>query len=121
MSPELFWRINAEKTVEDKPLGEKHAPVIALPAEIKAGETFKVRVHVGGGRHPNLNEHHIQWVELRIDGLFLSRAEFTPVITEPEVEFTVHCPHRKFNEISAVARCNLHGLWEAKAPCEVKI
>jgi superoxide reductase len=115
MSSEIFWRINTEKSSEDKPMGEKHAPAIALPAQVKAGDKFKVRVFVGGGKHPNLSEHHIQWVELRVDGLYVARAEFAAVITEPEVEFTVVCPHRKFTEVSALARCNLHGLWESKA------
>jgi len=116
MSTELFWKMNTEEGAAEKPMGEKHAPVITLPACMKPGEAAKVRVNVGGGRHPNENGHHIQWVELRINDLFVGRAEFSPVVMQPEVEFTVVCPGHD-TEISAIARCNLHGLWVSKVKC----
>ena len=44
---------------------EKHVPVIELPAEIKAGEEFKVKVSLGKGvPHPNTIEHHIAWISV---------------------------------------------------------
>ena len=116
MASDIFWRMNTEAEIDDKVMGEKHAPVITAPAGMKPGEPAKIRVHVGGGKHPNLNEHHIQWVELRLNGLYVGRAEFSPVIMQPEVEFTIVCPHRQ-GEISAVARCNMHGLWTSKTTC----
>lgn len=121
MPGEIFWRINTEKVTDDKAMGEKHAPIITLPAELVAGEKAKIRVYVGGGKHPNTNEHHTQWVELFIDGLFTARVDFTPVIMEPEVEFTVVIPRHPVKEISAISRCNLHGLWENKVACSVKM
>ena len=116
MSVEQFWKMNTEDVAEDKVLGEKHAPVITLPPDMKPGKPAKVRVNVGGGKHPNTNEHHIQWVELRVNDLYVGRADFSPVVLEPEVEFTFVCPGRDY-EIAAVARCNLHGLWLSKLPC----
>lgn len=114
MASELFWKMNTEKAADDMAMGEKHAPVITIPDSIKAGDKFKVHVYVGGGKHPNLSEHHFEWLELYIDGLPFSRVDFAAAVMEPEVEFTLVCPHRPFGEISAVARCNMHGLWEAK-------
>ncbi|MDQ1256273.1 MAG: superoxide reductase [Candidatus Hydrogenedentes bacterium] len=118
MDAEIFWRINTEAAADDKVVGEKHAPIISFPEGMEKGKPGKVRIDVGGGKHPNLNEHHIQWVELRINGMFIARAEFCPVVTQPIVEFTFTCPGRDC-ELSAIARCNLHGLWETKvkAPC----
>ena len=113
MSSDIFWRINTEEAGDDQALGEKHAPVITVPEGMEPGKAGKVRVNVGGGKHPNTNEHHIQWVELRINGMFIGRAEFAPVVLQAEVEFTVVCPGREC-EFSALARCNLHGLWESK-------
>ena len=116
MSSDQFWRMNTEDAADDKALGEKHAPVVTLPPDLKAGQPTKVRVNVGGGKHPNTNEHHFQWVELRINDLYVCRADFSPVITAPEVEFTLICPHGDF-ELSAIARCNLHGLWQSTTRC----
>jgi len=116
MSGDLFWKLNTEEASEDKIMGEKHAPVITIPGTMKSGTSTKVRIHVGGGKHPNTNEHHIQWVELRVNGLFVGRVDFSAVILEPEVEFSFVCPSGDM-EISAVARCNLHGLWISKTMC----
>lgn len=119
MSVDLFWKMNTEDSADDKAVGEKHAPVISLPADMKRGEPAKVRINVGGGKHPNENAHHIQWVELRINDLFVGRADFSPVVMRPEVEFTIMCPGGN-TEISAIARCNIHGLWMSKAKCTCK-
>lgn len=113
MAADIFWRINTESAADDKVLGEKHAPVITIEPGIAPGQAVKIRVNVGGGKHPNTNEHHIQWVELRINDMFIGRAEFAPVVLQPDVEFTVVCPGLEC-EISAIARCNLHGLWQGK-------
>lgn len=113
---DLFWKMNTQEASDDKVVGEKHAPVITVPAGMKPGEAARIRVNVGGGKHPNTNEHHIQWVELRINDLYVGRVDFSPVILQPEVEFTVVCPQREA-VISAVARCNLHGLWTSKTVC----
>ncbi len=114
---ELFWKMNTEGSAEDQAMGEKHAPVIELPDTMEPGKPAVIKIHVGGGKHPNTNEHHFQWVELRMAGLYVARADFSPVVTEPVVEFTIVCPGAA-TEISAIARCNLHGLWETKVPCK---
>lgn len=117
MGADIFWRMNYETAVDDKVLGEKHAPIITLPDKMEPHKPAVVKVNVGGGKHPNENGHHIQWVELRMNDLYIGRAEFSPVVMAPEVEFTVMCPGHD-TTISAVARCNLHGLWETKVPCK---
>lgn len=110
MQGELFWRMNTSANQPDTTTGEKHVPVITVDGKIGKGEKVKVHVSVGGGKHPNLNEHHIQWVELRCNDLYIGRAEFAPVIMTPEVTFEVVLPGGDYS-LSAVARCNLHGLW----------
>ena len=116
MSNDIFWKMNTEEGTDDKAMGEKHSPVISIPKDMKAGMATKVGISVGGGKHPNTNEHHIQWIELRVNGLFIGRVDFSPVILEPAVEFLFVCPSGGI-EISAVARCNLHGLWMSKTTC----
>jgi len=120
MSAELFWKMNTQAETPDAVMGEKHAPKISLDGPAVAGKAVRVRVDVGGGKHPNTNEHFIQWIELRCNGLYIARAEFAPVITDPVVDFTLIPPGGGASIVlSAVSRCNLHGLWESKL--EVKV
>lgn len=116
MSAEQFWKINTSAD-ENQVAREKHVPVITVEGDTVAGSTVKVTVDVGGGKHPNESAHHIQWVELRANGLFIARAEFTAAITTPVVTFNVVVPEGKIT-LTAIERCNLHGLWESD-PVEV--
>ena len=118
MGSELFHRMNTEEFSPDPATGEKHLPKITIEGKVEKGQPFKVNVDVGGGKHPNQNEHHIQWIELRMNGLFVARTDLIPVVMNPVVTFTVaECPADKC-EITAIERCNLHGLWEGKLDCE---
>jgi len=72
----------------------------------------KVKINVGEGKHPNEIDHWIQWVELRVNNLFIGRAEFSAAIMDPITEFTVNV--KAGAVISVIERCNKHGLWEAK-------
>lgn len=119
MSSELFWKMNTESNAPDQVTGEKHSPIITVIGEPTSGEKVKVKVDVGGGIHPNENAHFIQWIELRCNGLFLARAEFAPVVMDPVAKFVVNVPGGDTLELSAVSRCNLHGLWESKKSVEV--
>ncbi len=110
MNGELFWRMNTAKNQPDTTTGEKHVPVIKIEGKCEKGAKVKVHVSVGEGKHPNKNEHFIQWVELRCNDLYVARAEFAPVIMNPEVTFEMICPDGECT-LSAVTRCNMHGLW----------
>ena len=115
MNTALFWRMNTAANQPDGPTGEKHVPVIKIEGKCEKGSKVKVHVSVGEGKHPNLNEHHIQWVELLCNDLYIGRAEFAAVIMNPEVTFEMVCPGGDC-AISAIARCNLHGLWKGVLP-----
>lgn len=107
----LFDQINTAQNSNEAVTNEKHLPVITVSDE--GNGKRKVKIDVGGGKHPNEMDHWIQWVELKVNGLFASRAEFSAKITAPIAEFVVICEGPC--AISALARCNKHGLWEAKA------
>lgn len=109
----LFDQINTAENSSEAVTNEKHLPVIQVKS---IGENkCSVKINVGGGKHPNEMDHWIQWVVVRINDLFIGRAEFSASVMDPEVEFVVNC--KGDCTISAVARCNKHGLWEAKAAC----
>jgi superoxide reductase len=109
---------------------EKHAPVIACPDAVAAGEEFIVEVSVGKEiPHPNTTEHHISWIDLFFHpegdkfAYHVGRFEFTahgesvkganegPVNTEPKL--TVALKVKQAGVLHAVSHCNIHGLWES--------
>jgi superoxide reductase len=89
---------------------EKHVPVIIV-------EQGFVRVVVGHTvPHPNTDKHYIQWLELYGEKkdtkqvVYLGRAEFTPIHSEPNVPFKVNTIG-DFAKFHALSYCNLHGVW----------
>lgn len=109
----LWEQVNTAENSSEAVTNEKHLPIIS--AEKIADGKCAISIDVGGGKHPNEMEHFIQWVELRVGGLYIARAEFSAAITDPVVRFIVNC--KQGSEISAVARCNKHGLWESTFSC----
>lgn len=101
-----FWQLNLPTEVPNK-----HTPVVTIVGDCIPGEVVDVVVDVSTLGHPNENAHHIQWVELRANDLFIARAEFTPRVTIPIITFKVVLPKEGVLELTAIERCNLHGLW----------
>jgi superoxide reductase len=110
---------------------EKHMPVIEVPAQVKVGEAFQVKVSVGKEiPHPNTTEHHIDWIDLYFhpEGekfphqvghfVFSAHGEAVagpnqgPVYTQPELVVTLKV--NKAGLFQALALCNIHGLWESE-------
>ena len=115
---------------------EKHAPDIACPEAVAAGEEFVVEVSVGKEiPHPNTTEHHISWIDLYFHpegdkfAFHVGRFEFTshgesakganegPVNTEPKL--TVVVKLKTGGMFHAVSHCNIHGLWESEKAISV--
>ena len=93
-------------------LEKKHTPIIAAPSRVGEGEAFDVTVEVGKLlKHPNENGHFIQWIELYAGSTFINRVELTPTMNEPRFTIPVKLAH--VHDLKAVARCNLHGVWES--------
>lgn len=81
---------------------EKHVPVI---------EKWKNGYHVkvGSARHPMEEKHHIEWIELIVDGASYKR--YLSPADEPEAFFD------EITGDNVIAReyCNLHGLYKSEA------
>ena len=92
----------------------KHSPVIDAPDKVKAGEPFAISVKMGGidgVEHPNILGHWINWAALYAGDRPLGRAEFAPVVSQPETTF--HLALDESTSLRVVAYCNLHGVWES--------
>lgn len=82
---------------------EKHVPYIE---EKENGYLVKVGKEA---KHPMLEAHWIQFIELEVDGTMLYRKYLNPG-DEPEAFFEVP----KGKVVVAKEYCNLHGLWSDK-------
>ena len=82
---------------------EKHVPVIAVDGNI-------VTVSVGSVAHPMIDEHYIEWIALKTT--FGNQRKALKPGDEPKACFAL-CEGEKVE--AALAYCNLHSLWEAKA------
>ncbi|MFH1597456.1 MAG: desulfoferrodoxin [Patescibacteria group bacterium] len=78
---------------------EKHVPVIEKTDN-------GVKVKIGSEPHPMTEEHHIEWIEVIVDGH--SCMQFLEPTGQPEAEFCL-----TGEKIETRAYCNLHGLWKA--------
>lgn len=115
---------------------EKHVPSIAITGTVKADEFVTVTAQVGREiRHPNTTEHFIAWIEVfyQPEGgtlVSLGRAEFNahgesaaganqgPAFADPV--FTTRVQLKKSGTLTALAYCNIHGLWEGSTPVNVE-
>ncbi len=99
-------------------LEKKHLPVIDAPERVGAGEAIQVSVEVGKLlAHPNEPAHHIEFIDLYEDDVFLVRADFTGAKVNPKVSFELML--KKSGILRAFSSCNLHGVWEANKPISI--
>lgn len=122
--PQLLTKVNkAEDCSNMSDLEKKHVPVIEAPDSVKAGEPFDVTVTVGKLlAHPNEAEHHIEWVDLYADYLFLARLDVAAVTTAPKATLSVCLtPEMVAGDgvLRAFEKCNMHGVWEGKKAIKV--
>ncbi len=109
---DLFAQVNRPKDMDNMTdLEKKHLPVISAPESVRADECFSVTVEVGKLLpHPNEHEHHIEFIDLYEDKVFLCRADFSGIKICPTVTFCVSL--QKSGTLRAFSSCNLHGQWE---------
>lgn len=99
-------------------LEKKHVPAITCPDSLKANEPFQCTVHVGKYlKHPNEPTHHIEFLDLYMDDLFLCRADLQARKSEPIVTFTIMVPGS--GKLKAYESCNIHGVWRSEKEIEV--
>ena len=82
---------------------EKHVPYVE---EKENGYLVKVGKEA---KHPMMDAHYIQFIEIEVDGEMLYRKYLKPG-EEPEAFFEVP----KGKEVVAREYCNIHGLWANK-------
>ena len=82
---------------------EKHVPVIKA-------EGLKVTVEVGSVAHPMTQEHFIEWIVLET-----KEGRQRKALKPGDAPKAVFALTEGDEAVSALAFCNLHGLWQAEA------
>ena len=108
---------------------EKHVPIIEAPETVKANEFFQVKATLGKAvAHPNTTEHHIRWIALyflpegsqfSIEVGYFTFSAHGEAVKGPN-QGPVYTNHSIIAEmkttkpgtLSAMAYCNIHGLWQ---------
>jgi superoxide reductase len=119
--PELFAKVNEPKDASaPTDLEKKHTPVITAPGVVKAGSCFDVTVEIGKLlAHPNETGHYIEYVELYVGDQYAARMDLTAVRTCPVLKVCLNL-ERDLGPLRALARCNLHGVWQATKAINVE-
>jgi len=102
-------------------LDDQHQPFLYAVSRTRAGEPFPVALRVGQeSEHPDLEDHHIDWVQLWSGERLLAEARFAPGLLggsgctgHPTVTFTL-VPAAGSLELRGVAHCTLHGTREGE-------
>ncbi len=116
---------------------EKHVPILECPTTVKADEVFKITACIGKEiGHPNTTEHHIRFInifflpegskftyqvgsfEFNAHGESVPGPNEGPVYTHHEI--TASMKVTKAGTLTAVAYCNIHGLWQSE-PVEITV
>ncbi|HYW96801.1 MAG TPA: desulfoferrodoxin family protein [Bacteroidales bacterium] len=124
--PRVFKPVDITKEEKEvrKDYFDRHTPHVICNDEAKRGEKFRVKVKLGDQYdHPDDPDHFISYIQLWNRETFLAEAHFTPgtLGNKPdhiEVDFYI-VPSVSMN-LSALAACTRHGLWQSDSR-EVKV
>jgi len=94
---------------------DRHSAFIDCEKEAKKGETFAVTVRVGDEYpHPDDFDHYISYVQLFNGQVLLAQANFEAgAVGKGNLRVTFNVLAAKNLNLTAVAYCTKHGLWES--------
>lgn len=119
--PRVFKATNIEK--EDKEVKkdylDRHMPHILCDDEVKKGEVFRVKVKMGENyTHPDDYDHYISTLQLWNRETLVAETKYSSGAygnkpSNIEVDFYIKAPEVSMN-LSAMAVCTKHGLWQSE-------
>ena len=118
--PRVFKPVDISQEEKEirKDYFDRHTPRLICEAEAKRGEKFKVKVVMGNEYlHPNDYDNYISYIQLWNRETFIAETHFTPGIlgnkpNQVEVDYYI-VPQVSMN-LSAMAVCTKHGLWQSE-------
>ncbi len=120
--PRVFTPVDISKEEKEvrKDYFDRHTPVILCNDTAKQGEKLRVKVRLGTEyAHPDDPDHFIKYVQLWNRETFLAEAHFAPGSLgnqsgHVEVDFYI-VPGPVSLNLSAMAACTRHGLWQSES------
>ncbi len=119
--PRVFTASDIEK--EDKEVKrdylDRHMPHVICDDEVKKGEIFRVKVKMGDNyTHPDNHDHYISTLQLWNRETLLAETKYSSGAygnkpSNIEVDFYINAPEVSMN-LSAMAVCTKHGLWQSE-------
>ena len=124
--PRVFKAIEIEKEEKEikKDYLDRHMPHIICDDIAKRDQKFKVKVRMGEEYpHPDDYDHYIHYIQLWNRETMIASVQFTPgaqgnITGHVEVDFYI-VPKISMN-LSAMALCTKHGLWQSESK-EIKV
>ena len=110
--------ISKEEKEVRKDYFDRHTPVVHCEDYARQGEKFRVKVKLGSEyTHPDDADHFIKYVQLWNRETFIAEAQFAPGALgykseHVEVDFYI-VPGPVSMNLSAMAACTKHGLWQS--------
>jgi superoxide reductase len=111
--------VSAEMKEAKRDYLDRHTPHVEAPASVKKGEPFLVTVKMGQDYvHPDLDNHHIQRLQLFNGDRLLASTEYEPGAFTAGMEEAKGFSRAIFQialekpgRLTAMSYCTLHGLW----------
>ncbi len=119
--PRVFKAINIEEEEKEvkKDYLDRHMPHVICDNSVKKGEVFRVKVRMGEDyTHPDDHDHYISTIQLWNRETLLAEARYSSGVygnrpAHVEVDFYIIAPEVSMN-LSAMAVCTKHGLWQSE-------
>jgi superoxide reductase len=119
--PRVFKALEIEKEGKEikRDYLDRHMPHVFCPDEVKRGEKFEVKVKLGKDYpHPDDYDHYISVIQLWNRETLLAEARYSAGVygnksSHSEIDFFIVAPEVSMN-LSAMAVCTKHGLWQSE-------
>jgi len=119
--PRVFKVTNIEKEEKEikKDYLDRHMPHIICESTVEKGKVFRVKVRMGEHyTHPDDHDHYISTIQLWNRETLLAETRYSSGAygnkpANVEIDFYINAPDVSMN-LSAMAICTKHGLWQSE-------
>jgi superoxide reductase len=119
--PRVFSASDIEKEEKEvkRDYLDRHMPHVICEDSVNKGEVFEVKVRMGENyAHPDDHDHFITMIQLWNRETLLAEARYTAGVygnkpSHTEVDFYIVAPEVSMN-LTAMAVCTKHGLWQSQ-------
>ena len=97
-----------------------HLPALAMPERVHPGRAFDLVVRVGVDVHPMDAAHHVDRVEVALDGALAWAVDLSPHVPFPVLRIPLLLAADATRaQLDVRARCTQHGVWLTRRALEL--